>query len=292
MRNIRNAFTMVELVFTVVILGVIGVAGSQAVHKITENYILQRSFARLELETHRVLTLMSQYLEHALWESIYLRNEDDGNIDSDILITWVSKDMDNYYGSFDGTGNTPRFSGVVKLEESGASSTTPGDLEITTLGSRLDLPRNSTSSGAEVLFLPSARNLVDHKKRLQTIKTTTGTNRLTTTPQSPSDRAKELHEITHMVDPNAPYSFSLDLSGDLVFHKGYIHYLTNEPGSEHYFMAHHVKDLKFWFEGEGSILRIRLCMKDRQLFAILGCKEQDTRGICATGFCKESAVIQ
>lgn len=287
MKKNRRSFTMVELVFVIVMLGLTGVAGTQAVRSIFHNYLIQRSFERVELETHRILDFITRHLEYAVWESIQVSTK--SMYEQPHRVTWVSKDMENYYGSFDGTSNTPRFSGVIKLEESHASPSTPGNIEIATLGSRLDLPRNDGSSAPKRLLLPAAHNATSYRDHLQVIETTAGQNNLTTKPQypSPAYSAKELPELVYMVEREL-YSFVID-NLQLTLRKS-----SSSPSSEISYPVtgeYEIERLDFWVEGEGSVVRVRLCISDNHLRNLLDCGNK-TAGFCDMGFCKESVVIQ
>lgn len=66
----RFAFTLVELIFVILILGIIGFIGSSVVVRMYENYITQRAVLRMELSIQNFFDQLSKYLENSIKESI------------------------------------------------------------------------------------------------------------------------------------------------------------------------------------------------------------------------------
>lgn len=255
----RPSFTLIEAVFVIVILGIVGVAGSQAILRVYENYALQRAFNRLELESRRVVEQVARHLEYAIWDTIELDS-------ATSLPSWRAKTMEAIWGTYDGDEtsgvNAPLFNGYVDLERS-------SDTTITTPLSKL----NETLVGKELYFLRANT----HAPIIQVIPNTDPKlNRLEL-----ASIPLEISDAAYVIEPET-YSLKLN-SGNL--------YL--KIGEAEHLMAEHLHSLILWREGQGSLLRLRVCLRDEQLDRILDCQGKGAgRGICAEGFCKESVVMR
>lgn len=252
---VRRSFTLIEAVFVIVILGIVGVAGSQAILRVYENYALQRAFNRLELESRRVVEQVARHLEYAIWDTIELDS-------ATSLPSWRAKTMEAIWGTYVGDEtsgvNVPLFSGYVDLENS--SGTT-----ITTPLSKL----NETLVGKELYFLRANTHAP-----IQAIADPPTHLELASIPL-------EISDMAYVIEPET-YSLKLD-SGNL--------YL--KIGEAEHLMAEHLHSLILWREGQGSLLRLRVCLRDEQLDRILDCQGKGAGGgICAEGFCKESVVMR
>lgn len=71
-KNIRASFTMLEVVFVILITGLVSVAGGKAIVQILQNYALQKDFSKLEMESTSVISQISKYLQNSVWDSIAL----------------------------------------------------------------------------------------------------------------------------------------------------------------------------------------------------------------------------
>ncbi|NLU34035.1 MAG: type II secretion system protein [Wolinella succinogenes] len=257
---VRRSFTLIEAVFVIVILGIVGVAGSQAILRVYENYALQRAFNRLELESRRVVEQVARHLEYAIWDTITLDS-------ATTLPSWRAKTMEAIWGTYveDETSgrrvNEPLFSGYVDLKNS-------SDTTITTPLSKL----NETLVGKELYFLRANTHAP-----IQTITDPTHLE-LASIPL-------EISDMAYVIEPEA---YSLELVGAADNQK-----LNLKIGDDEYLMAEHVRSLILWREGQGSLLRLKVCMNDEQLSLILNCQGSGAgRGFCAEGFCKESVVMR
>lgn len=256
---VRRSFTLIEAVFVIVILGIVGVAGSQAILRVYENYALQRAFNRLELESRRVVEQVARHLEYAIWDTITLDS-------ATTLPSWRAKTMEAIWGTYVGDKtsgvNEPLFSGYVDLEKS--SGTT-----IITPLSKL----NETLVGKELYFLRANT----HAPIIQVI---TDTDPI----YLELDDSTPLEEISDMAYVIEPETYSLKLHSDNLYLK---------IGEREYLMAEHLHSLELWREGQGSLLRLRVCLRDESLDRILDCQGSGAgKGICAEGFCKESVVMR
>ena len=141
MKNYRltPAFSMLELVFVIVILGIVASIGSEMIVKVYESYIVQRAEHRATLKTELAATQIANRLASAIPGTVFrIRNNNTyESIEADLVGTdgddykglqWVSKDND----SFSATA-IPGWSGFCDINVSTQSSlSTPGsDLDLT-----------------------------------------------------------------------------------------------------------------------------------------------------------------
>jgi len=135
MKNYRlsPAFSMLELVFVIVILGIIASIGSEMIVKVYESYIVQRAEHRATLKTELAATQIANRLASAIPGTVYRIKNDDTyeSIEADLIgsngdlykgLQWVGSDTD----SFSATA-IPGWSGFCDINTSTQSSlSTPG----------------------------------------------------------------------------------------------------------------------------------------------------------------------
>jgi len=130
----KNAFTLVEMVFVIVVLGIVAAIGSSIIAKIYESYIYSRSINELQTKTELSLTQISKYLSFRVKNSIIARKSptkfislSDAN-DSYKILEWIGYDNE----SFEGNSSGPGWSGFVDLDSSETNKS-----QIKTSGSQL-----------------------------------------------------------------------------------------------------------------------------------------------------------
>ncbi len=145
MKNNRliPAFSMLELVFVIVILGIVASIGSEMIVKVYESYIVQRAEHRATLKTELAATQIANRLASAIPGTVYRKNDIAGSIiteeinqgmtltgDQYTVLQWVSSDTDSFSAAA-----TPGWSGFCDIDNTSTTETnltTPGsDLEMT-----------------------------------------------------------------------------------------------------------------------------------------------------------------
>ena len=131
----RKAFTMLEMVFVIVITGLVAIAGSMAIVQIMQNYAIQKEYAKMELDGTSAILQISKYLQDSIWDSIAIKNggnymdissinnRNSGQLNNNIELVFISKNMDALnggFGTYQGSNsNLPFFSGFIDLSKSG-----------------------------------------------------------------------------------------------------------------------------------------------------------------------------
>ena len=134
----RSAFSMLELIFVIVILGIVASIGSELIVRVYQQYIVQRAQHRASIKTELAATQIANRLASAIPGTVY-RIKNDGsyesfdsnlsagsNDDSYKGMQWVGADMDsfNYY---DDTTKKVGWSGFCDVDASNTNIvSTPG----------------------------------------------------------------------------------------------------------------------------------------------------------------------
>ena len=144
----RRAYTMIELVLVIVVMGIVASIGAEIVSKLYENYIKTEAINRLQSQTELVLDQIAKRLAYRIKGSTIARNSavfsdyvtlPDANGSYQIL-EWIGKDNDSFRGI-----SNPGWSGFVDLDSNDTNRS-----QIKTNGSELnttDIFINALSNG-------------------------------------------------------------------------------------------------------------------------------------------------
>jgi len=163
----RSAFTMLELIFVIVVLGIVSSIGSELIAKVYKNYIVQRALHRSSTKTELVANQIVNRLSYAIPHTIIGRP--DATVFKAIndiplnggynILEWVAYDNDGFT-SYTDKSLLPAWSGFIDLANSSRNV-------LSTLGSNLGLANtiiNNLSKGAvkglanTAVFFPSMYN--------------------------------------------------------------------------------------------------------------------------------------
>lgn len=162
----RKAFTMVELIMVIVVLGIIATIGTDIIASLYQNYIRTKAINRLESQTELVLEQVAKRLRNRVKNSTATIRG--GNIvsvffaqNTDTILTWVGISEASRFGNWDATANeiVPGWSGLVDYDsvETNATAKTIGSP-----GSRLDFAHSIvgalTSNGVSLMQGVGAKN--------------------------------------------------------------------------------------------------------------------------------------
>jgi len=146
---VKKAFTMVELVMVIVVLGIVASIGADIIAKLYENYLKTRSIERLQSQTELVLDQIAKRLNYRIKDSVIARSDvlfttyvplPDAN-ESFKILEWIGKSNESFLGESNGTVIVPGWSGFIDLDSNETNSTN-GFGRIHTKGSRLDFANN------------------------------------------------------------------------------------------------------------------------------------------------------
>ncbi|WP_373033678.1 type II secretion system protein [Sulfurovum sp.] len=152
----RKGFTLLELVFVIVIFGIMSKFGADILYKIYENYVYSNTFNRLENQSEAAVKQIANRLQYRIKDSTIARNDLTAGIEpigsntgDETVLEWIGVDIDGWKGT---TSTAPQWSGFIDLMNSNAATlSSPGslitdtDLGIFFIGSNVDL--NSSAFG-------------------------------------------------------------------------------------------------------------------------------------------------
>ena len=127
MYSYRKAFTMIELILVIVILGIVASIGSEVIANVYEQYIVQRAQHRASLKTELATLQIANRLTGVIPGTLY-RIKNDGSYESVetnltttsknyIGLKWVGADVDSFNSS-----STPGWSGFCDVNASSKNS--------------------------------------------------------------------------------------------------------------------------------------------------------------------------
>jgi len=157
------AFSLLELIVVIVILGIVASIGSEIVAKVYESYIIQRAEHRATLKTELAATQIANRLASAIPGTIYRIRKDTGNYeplesafpsgvtgDSYNGLQWVASDRDSFNAN-----SIPGWSGFCDLSTSTSTSIeTPGSALGTTTAIITNLSGSVPTTGSLSLYFP------------------------------------------------------------------------------------------------------------------------------------------
>ena len=104
----RRAFSMLELVFVIVIMGILGKFGVEFLMQAYQNYIFSTLQNRLQQQSEAAITQIAARLQYRIKGSIVTGS---GNA----ILSWVGADIEGWRGFWNGTRFVPNWSGFIDL---------------------------------------------------------------------------------------------------------------------------------------------------------------------------------
>lgn len=279
----RKAFTMLEMVFVIVITGLVAVAGSMAIVQIMQNYAIQKEYAKMELDGTSAILQISKYLQDSVWDSIAIKNNnnyddishintrDAGHIKDGKELVFISKNMDalnGYFGTHHGSGsNLPFFSGFIDLSQSNGTSLTTAFSQdklssLKNLVGKIGVYFPFVNKDGKVIDKYYSNNSSNNSKALFKINSIASDTQMTL-DSSPS----KIGDIAIIVN-TTPFSLKTNSSGDLI-----LNYDTDHT------LAQGVSNFYIWSEAQSGLLRVRLCFTNKTMDFM-------------PEFCKEGVIMQ
>jgi len=263
------AFTLLEVIFVIVILGIVASLGSELIVRVYQQYIVQRAQHRASIKTELVATQIANRLASAIPGTVYRIKNDDSYelLESNLTasgnsykgIQWVGADMD----SFNAT-QIPGWSGFFDIDDSTNSVnsiSTPGSA----LGTTTTIINNlSASAPIPMIYFP-----YDPIPYPATIAGTT---------ISPTGTGAS-HIVEHYKLAWSSYALVVE-GGDLYLYYDFIATPTVAfSGKTRSLLMKNISTFKF--KGAGRTIRFKIC-KEEQI------SENINENITA---CKEKAVF-
>lgn len=307
----RGAFSLLELIFVIVVLAIVAAIGSEIIVKVYESYITQRAIHRSSIKTEIAATQLANRLAYSIPGTVIGRvdtttynaidNIPVASTDRNIL-EWMAYDADSFgavtSSTASGLERRPVWSGYADVDAIIAAANpnliiTPGS-RLSDINTILGNLSNSTASiaNAAILF-PSETYTID------TIGYTGGTNNLNIHPV-----ASQSSDTTLTLDTRANRSFTehykllwtayavvpTELTNAEKITRGFqtsddlwdlTLYYNYQPWDGDYLTAGSSQVLirnisVFNFTGAGETIRFKICQRESigELYSINTCKEK------------------
>ncbi len=162
----KQAFTMIELVFVIVILGIVSSIGSQIIVQVYEGYIMQRAVHDASMKTELAINQLANRLVYRIDMSMLARKTGAAHLglaDTDAyavqdlpiadvnnypILEWIGYDNDGLsaYG-------TPAWSGFTDLNSSNFTTLKTTGSQLSKEGAIMNHYTGNTAEGAAIIFL-------------------------------------------------------------------------------------------------------------------------------------------
>jgi len=157
--KIRPAFTMLEIIFVIVILGIVASIGSQIIAQVYESYILQKAISNSSGKINLAATQLVNRLESSIPGTVIARKDDNNfeaiedNINKNWnILEWIGSDNDGFTYVGSANNRRPAWSGYCDVANSSKDSlSTPGS-RLTKLDAIISNLSGSRLSDAAVIF--------------------------------------------------------------------------------------------------------------------------------------------
>lgn len=305
-RGKRAAFTMIELVFVIVITGLVAVAGGKAIVQILQNYTLQKMYAKTEMDSASVIRQISNYLQNSVWDSIAINKtksiaevstSSNGKLSNDNRLYFIEKDLYTLNGEYDNGRMIPYFAGFVDLENSSGhtikSKITSDDLDKT-------LGKGSNRVNGISLYFPfinvGTSNIknkyyqddIRNNQAIFWIGGADNNNKTLTLGNGNSFiTPNQIGDVAMIVNANPSHIRLIDKPGISIdgktYEKGDLVIARREPSDNtttYTTIAKKISNIHFWTESSSSLIRIRVCYEAGVAKSIM------------EEFCKEGIIMQ
>lgn len=127
--KLRNAFSMIELIFVIVVMGIIGKFGVEFLAQAYDNYIFTSINSSLQANSESAVELISTRLQHRIKDSIIAKESSNNHFlplnsateaqetgDGFNILEWVATDAEGFRGNSSASPFFPNWSGIVDLD--------------------------------------------------------------------------------------------------------------------------------------------------------------------------------
>jgi prepilin-type N-terminal cleavage/methylation domain-containing protein len=127
--RIRKAFTMIELIFVIVVMGILAKFGVEFLARAYESFIFSSTNNKLQSNSASAVEFIANRLQYRIKDSVVIRTTEAANITpltnavagtEYLVLEWISTDIDGFRGT-----TLPLWSGIVDIDvgvDTGASA--------------------------------------------------------------------------------------------------------------------------------------------------------------------------
>lgn len=271
----KKAFSMLELIFVIIILGIVSSIGAEIIANVYEQYIIQRAQHRASIKTELAATQIANRLAYAIPSTI-VRRVDTTGTPEDIndapnpannytILQWVGTDADSFKTITSSTDRRPGWSGFCDIDvwnQGNTNISTPGSnlgLATTIIG---NLSKNNPKTLADAsLYFPTKAGVVESPISSGTASGFT----LNTAPTTIVEQYKLAW---------TSYALKVSPYGTLTLHYNFSPSKGTDVLGLSSILLRNVST--FRFRGDGKTIRFKLCVEEPigEDFNITSCKEK------------------
>ncbi len=244
---------MLELVFVIVILGIVSSIGAEIIANVYEGYIVQRAQYRASMKVETTLTQIANRLTYAIPGTVVRRNGKTGPAElittpfttpTYTVLQWVAKDADSF-NAISTTSRLPGWSGFCDVDPAASPGTT-----VSTPGSNLGLA--STIIGNLGGNINTSNIYFSGYSNANSIASTAGsTITLSAAPVT---------KVEHYKLAWTSYALSVE-GGDLYLYYNFAPSPAAVIGGSKSLLLKNVTNFKFI--GDGRTIRIKFCVREQ-----------------------------
>jgi len=287
----RKAFTLIELIFVIIIFGILSSFGAELLYKVYENYVYSNTFNRLQNQSEVAVKQIANRLQYRIKDSTIARNTLGataepiggtltGSLGDENVLEWIGSDIDGWRGR---NNTNPDWSGFIDLNSVSTTSTqlhslgtktdtvsgASGDRAIFFIGSNVDLNSNAFGWTGPVTGQSGAMHPIKPITIVDTLETKAGTSFV----------GIDVYEYYKL--SRSAYAVELNTTtSNLTFYYDYQPWLgeTASANGSSSLIMENVKSFKF--TSMGDILVIQVCVSDNNV-----------TGVGEYAICKEKVVF-
>lgn len=299
MRKIKRAFTLLELVFVIIVFGIVSAIVSEVISKVYENYIYTRTVNALQTKSELALEQIANRLQYRIKNATiaakpntstttaqFISTADPNLDDSYTVLEWIGYDMEGFKGVFDDAidYHRPIWSGLIDIDASTQTQLlTPGS-QLSNLDAIISSLSNNEADGSDavLIFPPDSLgfdislygwygNDSNYTYDFQITDDTTIDINDTAPPQIIYERYK-LAWTAYAIAPS-PLECTQDCNLTLYWNYQPWQGETFQDATSTSTLVENVSVFKF--RQDGDVMRIKLCVKDRAVEQNISiCKEK------------------
>jgi prepilin-type N-terminal cleavage/methylation domain-containing protein len=282
----KKAFTMIELIFVIVIMGILAKFGVSLIAQAYNSFVFSKINNELQANSGTAVEFITRRLEHRIKGSEIVRNvtlgtktslQSSTSDENATVLEWIGMDTDGFRGSSDlnATPYLPNWSGIIDIADGNASVLVSKKTDTTKINTLIKTLSSSDINDSALYFVGASStalnpwgydgNITDQDSLLHPIKSVPGQ----VTQFAPNTGAnnfagKRIYEYYQLTW--TAYAIELNYddathSGTLLFHYDY------QPWKGESYNTHGKTTVlmenvsSFQFRSVGSLIKIQVCVK-------------------------------
>ncbi len=165
----HNAFTMIELIFVIIIMAFIGTYGVEFMASAYRGFVDATVYNRMQAQSEAAVTQIASRLQYRIRDSVIVRQAVGGVFNSlpnaaptDRVLEWVGYDIDGWRGTWNGAAamNLPNWSGFIDVDAGTAAGLVTPNSNLGNINQTIGaLSNGGTVNSAAIFFIGANTNL-------------------------------------------------------------------------------------------------------------------------------------